>query len=366
MSDPDGNLLEALLSLPHQWPTRPSTAGVCPAQATPLLEAMSWIVAAGSLAAPPLPALAGIRWPRALHRLKIVGAGAHAEIARQSGFTNKAVELPDLLARDCLAGLADFRLPLSSDQARAIAFGMAEAFRRMLFGSPERAREAVQRNVLAFYYDGPTFERFNLTWAEPTDNGGALSPFILVSPGVLAIAHKRAVARVLYTADNLPVSDGQRTAFVPLPTAEDREAFSVFGLLTRDHMHRDDAKQRVRNAAMLFSVGGGLDVLAGLGWEHGIGPGSEPELSLQLAEAAEPGAPPLPDSVRLHLLSEPWRLAGVNPEGLKLYIDALALRGFETEEEEYRQRETLLLEELPRTPAPSPAAGKTQRKRAAS
>lgn len=141
--DPDANLLEALLTIEHAWPSQPPTPHVRSERAQPLIDSAAWVLAhAAAVDTDILPAI-NIRWPDSLIQLGVVPKPA-------TGI--ELIEIPEEILAEEMPFVGQLAEPVTREDAKTQSIAMARVYRRVFFWDTGRAR-AIAEHVERWDHD---------------------------------------------------------------------------------------------------------------------------------------------------------------------------------------------------------------------
>ncbi len=302
-ADSDRNLLDALLDVPHDWPSQPTTPTTRSERAQLLIDAAAWALA--ELACDRtdlLPPFTHIRWPEPLRRLGIVP------------------EVDSAVAIDPPAGLLEQELPFIDQLAEPVtnidaftqSLGMARVYRRMLFSDSKRASDAAGL-LDSWQYDrvqslskcvSLRFGRLALHEASGAQD---------VDCKTVASAAMRSLACHLWTAGQI-----RRRKLNWWCGYESIDAMALVGLTSRpEHNWNYGCASGLRDSVYIMRSRIWPYALTAIRRQFQIDPGGQSELEEQLRQLH------LDDSMRAQIGSNAWLFASVDPKVLSSYVRAL-------------------------------------------
>jgi transcriptional regulator with XRE-family HTH domain len=302
----DANLLHALLQVEgFDWPGKPREPSPENEPESELVEAIGWVLARYAATTGVIP-LADIGWPPALVKL-----GVFPPIDKKRFPTGEPEEL-GLPYEAFIEGSTD---RLSPEAVLHQSIVVANAYRHLLFDNLDRTHAIV--NELQHWscrYDGLS-TRLSLKFRR-TDHQ-ELWGFDDVDLGVVSEASERSLAFYLWIWWRWKKKSKRTAQWFCEIAQSDWLALSTVGRAHPDSLRTYQQRRVLRDALFAMEIGYWPVALTIIREAHGIAEGSEPELEKELS------AVPLSDAARLRILSEPWRLAAVNPEVIVQYLKSM-------------------------------------------
>ena len=318
-SDPDSNLLTALLEIDHEWPSEPPEPNPRSERAQLLLDAMAWLLAERTQWRKDiLVPFTGIRWPEPLVRLGIVGDGCVSREVNARGEARHPIDIPESLLREELPFVDQLKEPITPLDGATQSRGMARVYRRLLFSDPDRAR-AVVGTLEHWAYDRTqqTAERIDFRFVDTARRPSYPSPEYDIGCRVISIAQERRLAFSLWHMDLAIEKFGTPPPWYCQWDPADWVALQTIGFVDRTNVQQWQHRQRVRDAWYML-LHGFSSVLESMREEFGVELGSEPELEEEL-KACE-----LSPEMKQRVMAAPWRLAAIEDDHvLKRYLYVL-------------------------------------------
>ena len=303
-SDPDSNLLTALLEIDHEWPSEPPDPNPRSERTQLLLDAVAWPLIFAYAASEYRwgPQAWHLQWPETIARLWHV---------REEKNPKPRIYMPEAILREeapFLDQIGDARTLLD---ATTQSIGMARVYRRALFADLDRTRALVSDRVKFWAYDRLQHLAESATLESYTPDATDAWDFADVSCRVAAFVGERDVARSLWYS---------LVAFLHDPWHCEWQAFDWLALQTiamadtRILKHSFWDRQHVRDALFIFHAESWAEVTYTLRSRFGDGRNTKNDLESQL----EAGV--LEDDMRRLIAAEPWRVAAVDRQLLIRYL----------------------------------------------